>query len=165
MSEMPKKCSCDDPEFDATDFAHPAWWRGCDYSVEKIIKILNEILDKLERKENCSANFGSQSLNQLVERLSLNFFQKKQIKTPNIQNVDSELEMIKDLFDIEFALTVKGNEIKGYNNGKIYLDSTNCIELAEAFLKISNFLEMSNPNYDLQKGWEIDRERLFPTNE
>ena len=21
----------DDPEWDATDAAHPAWWRGCDY--------------------------------------------------------------------------------------------------------------------------------------
>jgi tmRNA-binding protein len=77
-------------------------------------------------------------------------------------SIDSELKMIKELFDIEFGLTVKGNEIKGYNNGKIYLDSINCIELAEAFLKISNFLESSNPNYDPVAGRKIDMERLFP---
>ena len=85
---------------------------------------------------------------------------KKKIMPP--KNIDAELELIKDLFDIEFFPTIKGDEIKGYNKGKIYLDSTNCIELAEAFLKISRFLEPSNPNYDHQKGLEIDKERLFP---
>jgi hypothetical protein len=77
-------------------------------------------------------------------------------------SVDSELQLIKELFDIEFLVTVKGDEIKGYNNGKIYLDSTNCIELAEAFLKISNFLESSHPNYDPVKTQKDDMERLFP---
>lgn len=79
-------------------------------------------------------------------------------------NIDSELEMIKDLFSIELFVTVKGDELKGYNKGKFYLDATNCIELAEAFLKLSHYLEMSNPNYDHQRGLEYDKERLFPTN-
>jgi hypothetical protein len=78
-------------------------------------------------------------------------------------NIDSELEMIKDLFDIQLNPTVKGDELKGYNNGKFYLDSTNCIELAQAFLKLSHYLEMSNPNYDHQRGLESDKERLFPS--
>lgn len=77
-------------------------------------------------------------------------------------NIDAELEMIKDLFDIELVETVKGNELKGYNKGKFYLDSTNCIELAQAFLKMSHYLEFSNPNYNHQKGLEYDKERLFP---
>ena len=25
----------DDPQFDGTDGAHPAWWRGCDYGYAK----------------------------------------------------------------------------------------------------------------------------------
>jgi hypothetical protein len=79
-----------------------------------------------------------------------------------MKNIDAELGVIKELFDIEFGVTVKGNEIKGYKDGKIYLDSTNCIELAEAFLKISNFLESSNPNYDPVAGRKYDLERLFP---
>lgn len=79
------------------------------------------------------------------------------------ENIVAELEMIKDLFDIEFAVTVKGDELKGYNRGKIYLDSTNCIELAEAFLKLSNFLESSNPNFDPEKAMQEDKERLFPS--
>ena len=80
----------------------------------------------------------------------------------NNSNIDSELEMIKELFDIEFLVTVKGDEIKGYNKGKIYLDSINCIELAQAFLKISNYLESSNPNYDPVATRKSDIERLFP---
>lgn len=76
-------------------------------------------------------------------------------------NIDSELEMIKELFDIQLGPTVKGDELKGYNNGKFYLDSTNCIQLAKAFLKFSHFLEMSNPNYDHEKGLESDKEFLF----
>lgn len=81
----------------------------------------------------------------------------------NKPNIDSELEMIKDLFDIHLGVTIKGDELKGYNKGKFYLDSTNCIELAQAFLKLSHYLEMSNPNYDHQKGLEFDKERLFPS--
>jgi len=77
-------------------------------------------------------------------------------------SIDAELEMIKDLFDIELLETAKGDEFKGYNKGKFYLDSTNCIELAQAFLKLSHYLEMSNPNYDHQRGLELDKERLFP---
>ena len=30
-------------------------------------------------------------------------------------SIDAELEMIKDLFDIELLETVKGDEFKGYN--------------------------------------------------
>jgi len=77
-------------------------------------------------------------------------------------SIDAELEMIKELFDIQLGPTVKGDELKGYSNGKFYLDSTNCIELAQAFLKLSHYLEMSNPNYDHQRGLELDKERLFP---
>jgi len=78
-------------------------------------------------------------------------------------DIDSELKMIEELFGIELVPTVKGDEFKGYNKGKFYLDSTNCIELAAAFLKMSHYLEMSNPNYDHQRGLEEDKERLFPT--
>lgn len=35
----------DDPEWDATDFAHPAWWRGSDYTVDQLASQVNEILD------------------------------------------------------------------------------------------------------------------------
>ena len=35
----------DDPEWDCTDFAHPAWWRGSDYTVAELASQVNEILD------------------------------------------------------------------------------------------------------------------------
>lgn len=35
----------DDPEADATDFAHPAWWRGHDHTAEVFCQLVNEILD------------------------------------------------------------------------------------------------------------------------
>lgn len=67
-------------------------------------------------------------------------------------NIDAELEMIKDLFDINLSPTIKGDEFKGYNKGKFYLDAVNCIELAQAFLKMSHYLEFSNPNYNHEEG-------------
>lgn len=40
--------SCDAvdyPELDATDGAHPAWWRGHEHTAEVFCKLVNEILD------------------------------------------------------------------------------------------------------------------------
>lgn len=35
----------DDPEWDGTDTAHPAWWRGHDSSCQQFCREINEILD------------------------------------------------------------------------------------------------------------------------
>lgn len=35
----------DDPEFDATDAAHPAWWRGHDHTAKAFCQHVNAILD------------------------------------------------------------------------------------------------------------------------
>lgn len=35
----------DNPEWDATDFAHPAWWRGEQHAVTQVVKQIEEILD------------------------------------------------------------------------------------------------------------------------
>jgi hypothetical protein len=35
----------DDPELDATDGAHPAWWRGHDHTTKVFCQKVNEILD------------------------------------------------------------------------------------------------------------------------
>lgn len=35
----------DDPSLDATDFAHPAWWRGEEHAVDVTCRKINEILD------------------------------------------------------------------------------------------------------------------------
>ena len=46
----------DDPEFDATDGAHPAWWRGHDYVSARF----KEELDKARReRDNLRADFES----------------------------------------------------------------------------------------------------------
>jgi hypothetical protein len=34
----------DDPHFDATDGAHPAWWRGHDHTVTVLCRIFDEII-------------------------------------------------------------------------------------------------------------------------
>jgi hypothetical protein len=36
----------DDPEFDATDAAHPAWWRGHEHTTAVFCQLVNEILDR-----------------------------------------------------------------------------------------------------------------------
>ena len=34
----------DDPQCDATDFAHPAWWRGEEWSCNMFCKMIDKIL-------------------------------------------------------------------------------------------------------------------------
>lgn len=41
MPEPIKDC----PEMDATDFAHPAWWRGHEHTVNALCQKINQILD------------------------------------------------------------------------------------------------------------------------
>jgi len=36
----------DNPFWDCTDAAHPAWWRGEEYSIKMMIVLVNEWLDK-----------------------------------------------------------------------------------------------------------------------
>jgi hypothetical protein len=35
----------DNPEYDATDFAHPAWFRGSDYSIKMMCRLIHEWID------------------------------------------------------------------------------------------------------------------------
>ena len=42
---VPASSAPDDPEFDATDAAHPAWWRGNDRGCEAVCEIITKILD------------------------------------------------------------------------------------------------------------------------
>jgi hypothetical protein len=35
----------DNPEYDATDAAHPAWWRGHDHTTQTFCQAVNDILD------------------------------------------------------------------------------------------------------------------------
>lgn len=35
----------DDPDMDCTDAAHPAWWRGHEYSAILFCELVNKILD------------------------------------------------------------------------------------------------------------------------
>lgn len=55
----------DDPVMDGTDFAHPAWWRGHEYSFTRSCKEINDILD------GTKANVGTsvQPWQQLRQRL------------------------------------------------------------------------------------------------
>lgn len=57
----------DDPEADATDFAHPAWWRGQDYCFAVMCKEANEILDGKEPTGTCNEPW--ESLRQRLWRL------------------------------------------------------------------------------------------------
>jgi len=65
MGERECNIQADDPGFDGTDFAHPAWFRGQSQAVNRLAAILNEVLDN--KKEH--KNFSHEGLNKLVERL------------------------------------------------------------------------------------------------
>ena len=78
-----------------------------------------------------------------------------------MQNLETLLDSLKDFIGLEFRQTVNGREIKGYHDGsKIYFDSTNCIELAELFLKISYHLEAVDSNFSKSRFENDFKERL-----
>jgi hypothetical protein len=56
----------DDPEMDAIDGAHPAWWRGNDRGVEATVAIINNILDGKRQP----GTYGSSELTKLAQRLA-----------------------------------------------------------------------------------------------
>jgi hypothetical protein len=56
----------DDPILDATDFAHPAWWRGSDYSYFKICETINRILDGKDKGEGA---FGGKELEDVRRKI------------------------------------------------------------------------------------------------
>lgn len=63
LSKSQKK-AYDDPEADATDGAHPAWWRGNDAGVDGAVRRVNEALDTSE-----TLCLGSPDLQKLCERV------------------------------------------------------------------------------------------------
>lgn len=65
IRELQIAAAKDDPDYDASDLAHPAWWRGNDRGVEATVEIVNRILDG-ER----TGKFGAASLNALKDRLN-----------------------------------------------------------------------------------------------
>lgn len=44
-SEFVRAQMADDPAFDCTDAAHPAWWRGQEYGAAAIVREVSSILD------------------------------------------------------------------------------------------------------------------------
>jgi len=56
-------------EYDGTDYASPSWWRGNDSGVEKVTKIVNDILDDAEKGKPATGGYGSRDLQSLRERL------------------------------------------------------------------------------------------------
>jgi hypothetical protein len=65
----PEYDGLDNPEWDGTDLAHPAWWRGCDSGADSTIFVIHQILDDIESGKEIVGTFGSQKLNMLRDRL------------------------------------------------------------------------------------------------
>jgi hypothetical protein len=57
------------PEYDGTDLAHPAWWRGCDSGADNTVVVIHQMLDDIETGKEKAGTFGSQKLNMLRDRL------------------------------------------------------------------------------------------------
>jgi len=57
----------DNPELDATDAAHPAWWRGNEAGLICTVRVLNERMDKYP---DVHGVYGSPELQQLWQRIA-----------------------------------------------------------------------------------------------
>lgn len=58
----------DNPFWDCTDAAHPAWWRGCDYGVEAMVRRVNEWLDA-PLEDLSKGAMGDQEVHALRQRI------------------------------------------------------------------------------------------------
>jgi len=58
----------DNPFWDCTDGAHPAWWRGETYGVQGMIRLVNEWLDK-PLDDDLMAGSHQANLQALKERI------------------------------------------------------------------------------------------------
>ena len=65
MAESPQGPNCipDDPELDATDRAHPAWWRGHDYTFRQMMRVQEQEIVRWR-----DAGLSLQSVRDLVTR-------------------------------------------------------------------------------------------------
>jgi hypothetical protein len=61
---MFRRTSQDDPQWDGTDAAHPAWWRGNDAGVHSTVAALNRVMNGEH-----TGTFGYAPLEQLANRL------------------------------------------------------------------------------------------------
>ncbi len=55
----------DDPEFDSTDWAHPAWWRGELHGVHRVMRLVENIVNGKETGVG-AMNGGADKLRQMV---------------------------------------------------------------------------------------------------
>lgn len=72
FDEIEPKGFWDDKEFDATDFAHPAWHRGVKYSAHQAAKLIADILSD---KDDCSGRMYEplETMRDSVYSLKLNY--------------------------------------------------------------------------------------------
>ena len=63
----------DDPEMDGTDYAHPAWWRGHDQTVEVMCIKIQKLLDGEVTNGVCREPYQSIRLKiiKLIEKITL----------------------------------------------------------------------------------------------
>ena len=63
-------CTCpDNPEMDATDFAHPAWWRGADHGTLMTAKTFINLIDEMQRGIPMKPSFSLPELNELFDKI------------------------------------------------------------------------------------------------
>lgn len=67
----PLGCTCvhDDFHWDATDAAHPAWWRGQDQAVDTFVKIFTRWLDEPGKLAGEGGRYSLPGLNTLRDRV------------------------------------------------------------------------------------------------
>jgi len=103
----------DDPQWDATDAAHPAWWRGEDYGACQAAKL---IADVLSGKNDCTGR-----MNEPVETMR-----------------DSVFELKKKCESLQRRNDVQAKTIHGYQTGNERKNLLNRIN--ELFIKIGIIL-------------------------
>lgn len=57
----------DDPNMDATDGAHPAWWRGEEYGA---MSVARRVLEMLKPEAKGPYNFSAPELNEIVKQIA-----------------------------------------------------------------------------------------------
>lgn len=69
LSEVYLSHKNDDPELDATDYAHPAWWRGEEHAVEMLVHRMEKILDGKDSEAGIMGHAGLEKVRRRIIEL------------------------------------------------------------------------------------------------
>lgn len=94
---QPAPVCTDGPALDATDGAHPAWWRGSDYATDRVVEQLRRVLSGEDDGAGVCAHAGLEQLRRDLLALSRTIDETEMLLATRDAELDAELDEVDRL--------------------------------------------------------------------